>query len=102
MDALRPVGGDFPDTEICLRREPPHPREALQTSDIDFPGENRIEVYLRYSTDSGREREKGRGGREGGKQDDSFRPSPFPPSSSISSDSTLSLHAFFPPFSISR
>lgn len=43
--ALRPVGRDFPDTEICLRREPPHPREALPTSDIDFPGENRIEVY---------------------------------------------------------
>lgn len=61
--ALRLVGGDFPDTEICLRREPPHPREALPTSDIDFPGENRIEVYLRYSTDSGRKRE--RCGREG-------------------------------------
>lgn len=44
--ALPPVGGDFPDTEICLQREPPHPREALPTSDIDFPGENRIEVYL--------------------------------------------------------
>lgn len=39
--ALQPVGGDFPDTEICLRWEPPHPREALPTSDIDFPGENR-------------------------------------------------------------
>jgi len=23
---LLPVGRDFPDTEICLRREPPHPR----------------------------------------------------------------------------
>jgi len=23
---LPPVGRDFPDTEICLRREPPHPR----------------------------------------------------------------------------
>lgn len=72
--ALRPVGGDFPDTEICLRREPPHPREALPTSDIDFPGENRIEVYLRYSTDSGGKGERG----EGGKQNDFFRPS-LPP-----------------------
>lgn len=76
---LRPVGGDFPDTEICLRREPPHPREALPTSDIDFPGENRIEVYLRYSTDSGGKSERG----ERGKQDDSFRPS-LPPRISIS------------------
>lgn len=28
-----------------------HPREALPTSDIDFPGENRIEVCLWYATD---------------------------------------------------
>ena len=59
--ALRPVSKDFPDTEICLRREPPHPREALPTSDIDFPRENRIEVYLRYSTDSRRVEEEKEG-----------------------------------------
>lgn len=67
--ALRPVGGDFPDTEICLRREPPHPREALPTSDIDFPGENRgvstIFHWFRKGEGEGWQEEK---------QNDCFRP----------------------------
>jgi len=83
--ALRSVGGDFPDTEICLRREPPHPREALPTSDIDFPGENRIEVYLRYSTNSGK------GGRE---RDDYFLSSLFVPTSLSLSSSYLLFFSF--------